>query len=71
MPMFDMIMSIIVLAAIALVIGAVALWRKGMNKQAGLMLILAVVMAVNVAIWLVPTENGQSPAELAQEAGQE
>lgn len=66
--MFDIILSIIVLAAFALLIGAVALWRKGQTKQAMLMVILAVVMAVNVAIWLVPTEDGQTPAELAQEA---
>ncbi|MEL1249814.1 hypothetical protein [Aurantiacibacter gilvus] len=68
--MFDMILSIIMFAAIVLLIGAVALFRKGMTKQATLMVILAVVMAVNVAIWLVPDENGTSPAELVSEAGQ-
>lgn len=68
--MFDIILSIIVLAAILLLIGAVVLFRKGMTKQATLMAILAVVMAVNVAIWLVPTEDGQTPAELVDEAGQ-
>ncbi len=68
--MFDIILSIIVLAAILLLIGAVVLFRKGMTKQATLMAILAVVMAVNVAIWLVPTEDGRTPAELVDEAGQ-
>lgn len=66
--MFDLILSIIVLAAIALAIGAFVLWRKGFNRQAMLMAILAFVMAVNVSIWLVPTEGGQSPAELVEDA---
>ena len=69
--MFDIILSIIVLAAIFLLIGAVVLFRKGMTKQATLMLVLAVVMAVNASIWLVPTKDGQTPAELVEEAGQE
>lgn len=68
MGMFDLILSIIVLAAIALLIGALVLWRKGLNRQALLMVILAVVMAVNVSIWLVPTKDGRTPAEQAQEA---
>lgn len=65
--MFDTIMSIIVLAAIALVAGAFVLWRKGLGKQAMLMLILAMVMVVNVAIWMIPTESGETPAELADQ----
>lgn len=65
--MFDIIMSIIVLAAIALVAGAFVLWRKGLGKQAMLMLILAMVMVVNVAIWMIPTESGETPAELADQ----
>ena len=68
--MFDIILSIIVLAAILLLIGAVVLFRKGMTKQATLMSILSVVMEVNVAILLVPTEDGRTPAELVDEAGQ-
>ena len=50
-----LVLSILVLACIALVVGAIALLRRGgqdrhNRKQAGLMLLLAVIMAVNVAI---------------------
>jgi hypothetical protein len=60
------ILSILVLAAIALMIGAIFLWRRGgSRKQAGLMLLLAIIMAVNVAIWTLPGQN--SPAPLGRE----
>jgi hypothetical protein len=36
-------------------------WRRGLRKQAALMLVLAVVMAINVAIWAVPEKNGEVP----------
>lgn len=63
--MFDLVISITVLAAIALLGGAIFLHRKGDSKRAMLMAILAVVMAVNVAIWLVPTESGDSLGDAA------
>jgi len=45
----------------ALVLGAIALWRRGGNrKQAGLMLALAAVLIVNVAIWTLPNSEGES-----------
>jgi hypothetical protein len=54
-------LSLMVLTAIALVAGAIYLWRsRGLRKQAVLMLILAAVMAVNVAILTVPNERGES-----------
>jgi hypothetical protein len=56
----DTALSIVVLGAIALVLGAIALWRRGVRKQALLMLLLAVIAAVNVAIWVVPNEDGKS-----------
>jgi hypothetical protein len=49
-----------VLGAIALVLGAALLWRRGVRKQAALMLLLAAILAVNVAIWVVPNEAGQA-----------
>lgn len=56
------VLSILMLAAIALVAGAVALWRKpGFRKQAMLMLVLAAVMIVNVAIWTLPNASGSAP----------
>ncbi|MDE2436150.1 MAG: hypothetical protein KGM49_07820 [Sphingomonadales bacterium] len=60
--MSDTILSILVLAAFAMVIGAVAWWRRGMRKQAALMLVLALVIAGNVAIWVIPDRNGDAPA---------
>jgi hypothetical protein len=59
-----MVLSILVLAVVVLVIGAVALWRRGgSRRQVGLMLLLALIAAINVAIWTVPDENGQSPLQ--------
>lgn len=57
----DAVLSILVLAAIALVGGAIVLWRRGRRQQAALMLILSAVMAVNVAIWVLPDDAGQAP----------
>ena len=64
----DLILSLVVLVAIALVAGALWLWRRGgARKQAGLMLLLAVVMIVNVLIWTVPQEDGTAPIDRAAE----
>ena len=52
--MFDTIMSIVVLATIVLLWGALALWRRGVRRQAVLMVVAALVLAGNVAIWAVP-----------------
>ncbi|PKB25008.1 hypothetical protein B0I00_0189 [Novosphingobium kunmingense] len=60
--MSDTILSVLVLAAIAMVIGAIAWWRRGMRKQAALMLVLAAVMVANVAIWLAPVDGAHAPA---------
>ena len=66
--MFDLVISIIVLAAIALAAGAFVLWRKGITRQAMLMAILSFVMIINVAIWLVPMAGGDTPMEAAANA---
>lgn len=57
----DIAISLLVLTMIALVLGAIALFRRGgYRKQALLMLVLAAVMAVNVVIWTTPTREGRS-----------
>lgn len=62
----DLVLSILVLTAIALVIGAVMLWcRGGRTKQAVLMLLLAAIIAGNLALWLVPYEDGKVPVSEA------
>lgn len=58
-------LSLLVLTAIALTLGAVALWRRGNRKQAALMLTLAAIMAVNVAIWTWPGAGGRTLAAAA------
>ena len=56
------VLSILVLAAFALLAGAAWLWRKGgARKQAMLMVILALVALVIVAIWTVPQPDGTAP----------
>ena len=55
------VLSIVMLAVLGLPVLAVAMWRKGNRRQAVLMLVLAVVAAVNLAIWTVPDASGNSP----------
>jgi len=57
----DIALSLLVLAVIALVLGAAVLWRRGGHRrQAVLMLVLAAVMIANIAIWTLPTPEGRS-----------
>ncbi|AXB76849.1 hypothetical protein [Novosphingobium sp. P6W] len=54
-------LSLLVLTVIALVLGALVLFRRGgQRKQAVLMLVLAGVMVMNIAIWTLPTPEGRS-----------
>ena len=56
------VLSILMLGGIAMLLGAIALWRRrGATRQVWLMLVLAAVLAVNVAIWVVPSEDGTTP----------
>ena len=67
--MMSVVLSVLVLAALTLAGGAIALLRRGgAVKQALLMLVLAAIMAANVAIWTMPTAQGDAP--LAHVAGQ-
>lgn len=59
----DLVLSILVLAAIALLLGAAYLWRRGERQRPLLMLVLAFIMAANVAIWTMPTKGGEAPLE--------
>ena len=61
----DTVLSVVALAALALVAGAIYLWRRGVRKQAGLMLVLAGVMIVNVLIWTLPGSGGTAPIDRA------
>ena len=62
--MLDLVLSIVVLAAVALVGGAWLLWKRtGNAKNALLMVFLAAVALINVAIWTIPTVDGEAPLE--------
>jgi drug/metabolite transporter superfamily protein YnfA len=62
----DTVLSIVMLTAVALLAGAFWLWRRlGAVKQVWLMVLLALVMLVNVAIWTVPDKDGAAPLDRA------
>jgi uncharacterized membrane-anchored protein len=61
----DTALSIVVLGVVALVLGAIALWRRGVRRQALLVLLLAAIAAGNVAIWVVPNEDGKALVDAA------
>ncbi len=62
--MTDIVLSIVMLAALALVAGGFVLWRRtGAVKQPALMVLLAVIAVLNVLIWTVPSESGKAPIE--------
>ena len=57
----DTVLSLLMLLCLALVLGAAALWRRqGLNKQVVLMLVLAAVVAANIAIWVTPGKDGKT-----------
>ncbi len=60
--MIATVLSILVLATLALVGGAIWLWNKpGMRPKALLMLVLAAIAVINVGIWTLPDGEGRSP----------
>ena len=60
-------LSLLVLTVTALLLGAVWQWRRGgSRKQVVLMLVLAAVLAANVAIWTMPTGDGTALVDKAQ-----
>lgn len=70
--MLDIVLSLLVLAALALVAGAIVLFRRGYRKQAGLMVLAALVAVMNVAIWTIPDSAGNAPVDgvPAEETGE-
>lgn len=68
----NLVLSIVMLAAGALCVGAYVLWRRtGQAKQPALMLLLALIAVVNVLIWTVPDASGDAPIDrVSTEAGE-
>ena len=54
--MFETMISVLMLTGIVLIGGAVFVFRGGDRRRALLMVIAALVMFANVAIWLVPVK---------------
>ena len=70
--MVDLVLLIVVLAAVLLLAGAFFLWKRtGEAKQPLLMVLLAVIAVGNVLLWTVPTADGTSPIEQATNATDE
>ncbi|MCX9146666.1 hypothetical protein [Erythrobacter sp. WG] len=68
--MTEIVLSIVMLAAIALIAGAVVLWRRtGEVRNPALMVLLAAVAVANVLIWTLPTPGGTAPIEQVRAAG--
>jgi hypothetical protein len=57
----NFVLALLLIAAIALVYGAVMVWRRGDKAKAALMLALAAICAGNAAIWLLPDASGEAP----------
>ena len=58
----DLILSVLVLGAFALLAGAFALWRRGGSRlQVGLMLVMVGVIVANIAILTIPGGDGTPP----------
>jgi drug/metabolite transporter superfamily protein YnfA len=69
--MMETVLSIVMLAALALVAGAFALWRRtGEAKNPALMVLLAVIAVINVLIWTLPGQGGEAPIDQVKSAGE-
>lgn len=68
--MTDLVFSIVVLAAILLLVAAFVYWRRtGKLKQPVLMVVLALIAIGNVLIWTIPMADGTAPLDQIQAAG--
>ena len=66
--MTNVVLSLVMLAALALVVGALLMWRRtGEAKQPVLMLVLAAIAVANVLIWTVPTSDGTAPIQQVED----
>lgn len=64
----DLIISLLILAGVGLMAGAAYVWRKRHDgRNALLMLVASLVMFGNVAIWLMPTPQGETLADRAKQ----
>ena len=60
----DLVLSILMLGALAMFAGAYWLWRRqGPVRQVWLMVLLGVIMLINVGIWTIPQKDGAAPLD--------
>lgn len=65
----DLMLSLLMVAALALIGGAIVRWRReGFVRQVWLMLAAAAVMLANVAIWAIPGDDMNAPHTSAASA---
>lgn len=63
----DLALSLLSLTAVALVLGALFLWKRdGYRRQAVLMLVLAAILAGNIVIWTLPGSSGSTLSDEAE-----
>ena len=55
-------LSLMMLAAIVLIAGALILWRRGERKRPALMALLVAILLINLGIWTLPDASGEAPA---------
>ncbi len=65
--MLSTVLSLLAFAVVITLAGAALQWRRGERRKAVLLVILAIVAAMNLAIWTVPYESGEAPVARADE----
>lgn len=65
--MITTVLSLLTLAVLLMLAGAVLQWRRGERRKALLLVILALVAGINVAIWTVPYDSGEAPVARASD----
>ncbi|MEY4054798.1 MAG: hypothetical protein RL519_133 [Pseudomonadota bacterium] len=63
--MITTVLSLLTLAVLLMLAGAMLQWRRGERRKAVLLVILALVAGINVAIWTVPYDGGEAPVARA------
>lgn len=65
--MITTVLSLLTLAVLLMLAGALLQWRRGERRKALLLVILALVAGINVAIWTVPYDSGEAPVARADQ----
>jgi len=67
--MINFLLSVAMVGVFALFYGAIRMWmREGLSKKPILMIIAALVILGNIAIWAIPDDRGNSLLNQAKKA---